>query len=232
MTQRSSTSHDLIQDHQRLVWSLARKVAHHAPSHVDLDDLVSYGQVGLAEAARDFDPGRGGQFSTYAYYRIRGAMYDGLSKMSWTSRSRYNRLRYEQMANEALQSANESSGTDAGTATADANWLRGITEQLAVIYLATRSDEGGVRESSLADDNPSPSVVVAGRELQKKIHLYIEQLAEESQTLIRSVYLEGLTIQDAGKKLGLSKSWASRLHARALKQLSHMLRQAGIENSC
>ena len=49
---------------QGLVRSIAWKIHQRLPAHVDLEDLVSYGQIGLAEAARDFDSGRGGQFST------------------------------------------------------------------------------------------------------------------------------------------------------------------------
>ena len=71
--------------------SLASRIHHKLPPYVDLEDLVAYGQMGLAEAARDFDPARGTQFSTFAYYRIRGAIYDGLAKMSWFSRVEYGR---------------------------------------------------------------------------------------------------------------------------------------------
>lgn len=86
----------LILGCQGLVKSLAWKLHRQLPDHVDLDDLVGYGQVGLAQAAQEFDPQRGGQFTTYAYFRVRGAILDGLSQMSWFSRSDFAGGRYVQ----------------------------------------------------------------------------------------------------------------------------------------
>ncbi len=83
--------------------SLARARIHRSvPVRVDLEDLIAYGELGLAQAARDFDPSRDCRFVTFAYYRVQGAIYDGLAKMTWTSRSRYKRLRYQQLANDVL----------------------------------------------------------------------------------------------------------------------------------
>ena len=76
----------LIESCQGLVRSLAWKIHQKLPRGVDLDDLIAYGQIGLAQAARDFDVSRGGQFSTFAWYRTRGAILDGLAQMSWFTR--------------------------------------------------------------------------------------------------------------------------------------------------
>ncbi|MCC6510007.1 MAG: sigma-70 family RNA polymerase sigma factor, partial [Pirellulaceae bacterium] len=106
-TEAQAKIDELIAEGQALVRSLALRIYRNVPVRVDLDDLIAYGEVGLAEAARDFQPDRGNQFSTYAYYRIRGAIYDGLAKMTWTSRARYRKMRYESMANDVLESERE-----------------------------------------------------------------------------------------------------------------------------
>src|SRR4051812_48402265 len=99
--QRRQQQH-LIETCQGLVRSLAWKMYQRVPRRqIALEDLVAYGQIGLLEAARDFDPGRGNQFTTYAYHRIRGAIYDGLSQMSWFSRFAYHSGRYQDAAGEA-----------------------------------------------------------------------------------------------------------------------------------
>lgn len=232
MTGKSPDRDQLIEEGQPLVRSLALKISRSIPVRVDLDDLIAYGQVGLAEAARDFDPERGGRFTTYAYYRIRGAIYDGVSKMSWTSRARYRRLRYQQMANEAICQAEQGAAPPGqGSMEDEARWLRGVTEQLAVVYLANQSDEsGGMQESSLEDPAEEPPQLVASRELSQKLHELVERLPVSERRLIRDVYFEGTTLQEAADRLHISKSWASRMHARALQQLASMLRQMGVSD--
>src|SRR5205814_81261 len=63
------------------VRSLAAQVRKQFNSTLEMDELVSYGQVGLLEAAERFDPKVGANFLTFAHYRIKGAIFDGLRKM-------------------------------------------------------------------------------------------------------------------------------------------------------
>lgn len=240
MTATHQPPEQLVERHQDLVRSIAIGVRRKAPPHIELEDLIAYGQIGLVQASQDFDPTRGTRFSTYAYYRIRGAIYDGLSKLSWTSRARYNRLRYEQMANEVLSEDAQSASTAQSQAAAsvgetadrqdtanlkqDARWLGSLTEKLAVVYLATCGEESGKSAAALPDPSlPPPPEQVAVRELCAKIHESVDALPDQAAELIRGVYFEGMTLQDAGKKLGISKSWASRLHAKTLRQLARSL---------
>jgi RNA polymerase sigma factor for flagellar operon FliA len=222
----------LIQQGQPLVYSLASKIHRRIPVRIDLNDLIAYGEVGLAEAARDFDAEQGSRFATYAYYRIRGAIYDGLSKMSWTSRARYRKLRYQQMANEALSqeigSQEWDSTADGGTLEGDARWLCKVTERLGVVYLVTQEEAGGgIRDSALVDPRGSAATIVAHREISQKLRELVDTLPAIEQRLIRAIYFEGATLQEAATRVGLSKSWASRLHARVLEKLARLLRKMG-----
>ena len=148
MTEPRTDPQQLIEECQGLVRSLAVSVHRKVPPSVDLEDLVAYGQIGLVEAARDYDPARGGRFSTYAYYRIRGAIYDGLSKMTWFGRRDQGRVRYERMAGEVLRhDAEAAEGPPEGGLAADVRWLRNVTRALAVVYLTTQIDtEEGSRD--------------------------------------------------------------------------------------
>ncbi len=220
----------LIESCQGLVRSLALKIQRNLPKHLDLDDLISYGQVGLAEAARDFDETRGGQFTTFAYYRIRGAIYDGLSKMSWISRSHYQRLKYQQIADDVLRLENENDPPQASTPEESIAWLKNVTGALAVVYLATQGAEAGEPLDVEDRCSPSPQATVIDREVHQKLHQLIAELPEESQVLIRSTYFEGLTLTEAGQRLGIGKAWASRLHAKALQRLGRALRLAGVND--
>lgn len=217
---------ELMEIGQPLVYSIASRVHRNVPIRVDMDDLIAYGELGLAEAARDFDPDQGAKFTTFAFYRIQGAIYDGLAKMTWTSRARYRRLRYEQMANEALAEEMQSSG---GSLQEEAGWLGNVTQKLGVVYLASQCDEeSSLRDSAIEDANAmSVFVQVAQRELIEKLRTLLKVLPAVEQRLIQEIYFEGATLQDAAVVLGISKSWASRLHAKALEQLSRALGRMG-----
>src|SRR3569833_2593524 len=103
----------LVQQHLGLMQSVARKLRKQITARIDFDDLVGYGSKGLIEAAERFDPAHGVAFTTFAYYRIRGAMLDGLRTMGWYSRADYARYRAEERATEYLQHKAERDGAAA-----------------------------------------------------------------------------------------------------------------------
>lgn len=217
---------------QGLVRSLAFGIHRGLPGNMDLDDLIGYGQVGLAEAARDFDESRGGKFSTYAFYRIRGAILDGVARMSWLSRSQYRQVRYAQRANDLLAVEEDESGATTGDLDSDVHWLKRVTGRLAVVYLATLGSGLEDGESPPLEDPASqaPSAAVMQREVNEALHTLIDQLPPEAATLIKAAYFEGLTLTEAGARLGVSKAWASRLHAKTLERLARGLRQMNMSD--
>jgi len=227
MTAPDQTPEQLVEQCQGLVRSLATRIRRKLPPNTDLEDLIAYGQVGLVEAARDFDPTRGSQFSTYAYYRIRGAIYDGLSKMTWFSRAQRKQVHYERMSNEVLRSEGEQGRQTANRSMeTEIRWLRDTSRALTVVYLATHgSPQDEADEARLVDQStPPPPAVAIGVESCEKLRELINALPPEAGTLIRATYFDGLTLQEAGQKIGVSKSWASRLHAKTLQRLARSLR--------
>jgi len=232
MASADRDSQKLIERHQDLVRSIASGIGRKVPQYIDVEDLIGYGQIGLAQAARDFDPKRGAVFSTYAYYRIRGAIYDGLSKLCWTSRARYNRLRHG--AGRTDGSSVDGASSDVGSVRdglgdnvdADGNKSRG----LAVVFFAAMSQGGSEDGAALLEDlsTPSPLERVANDELVQKVQKLLETLPRQAADLIHARYFDGLTLQEAGKQLGISKSWACRLHAKTLQQLDQSLKMEEI----
>jgi RNA polymerase sigma factor for flagellar operon FliA len=229
----TKTPHQWIDECQGLVKSLAAKVHRQMPPHLSLDDLIGYGQLGLAEAARDFDPSRGGQFSTFAYYRIRGSIYDGLSKMSWIKRSQYQRLKYEQLADDLLRLESEGDQPAASPSLEnDVQWLHRISGAMAVVYLSTYSAGNDESDDLQIEDRScmsAPSAVIQ-HETSQKLHQLIAGLPDDARKLMEAVYFAGETLTEAGRRLQISKAWASRLHARTLQQLARALRSAGFDD--
>ncbi len=223
---------ELMAECQGLVRSVAIQIRRKLPAHVELDELIADGQIGLAQAARDFDPEHGARFATYAYYRIRGAIYDGISQLSWTPSARH-RLRYAQLSNEAMQeSPAPGTATDPRAAArrpdgATGDWFGQATARLAIVYLGAMVGEEGGGFEAVDEKTPNPAVAFDQQELAGQLRQLIEELEEPLRTLINGVYFEGLTIQQAGTQLGMSKSWASRLHSRALDHMARSLRRIG-----
>src|SRR6476661_6808670 len=75
--------HDRVVASLAFVESLARRMASTMPHSIDLGDLVQDGVIGLIDAARRFDEGRGIKFETFAERRVRGAMIDALRRDAW-----------------------------------------------------------------------------------------------------------------------------------------------------
>lgn len=213
---RTPTPGELIHSCQGLVRSIAWKIHQRLPKSVDLDDLIGYGQVGLAEAARDFDASRGIQFTTYAYYRVRGAVLDGLSTMSWFSKADYARGRYEQAANAVLREATPETGL-AGSL----DWFTSTTRSLGAAFLV--SDFAAVSAEQPSSPAASPSAEAEADDLKRTIEAALSRLTDQERTLIEGIYFQGLSIKDAGERIGISKAWASRLHARVLQSLGLQL---------
>ncbi len=213
---RSPAPGELIQSCQGLVRSIAWKIHQRLPRSVDLDDLIGYGQVGLAEAARDFDSTRGVQFTTYAYYRVRGAVLDGLSTMSWFSKADYSRGRYEQGANAVLRESSVGDGMAGELA-----WFTNTTRSLSAAFLI--SDFASVCVEPQNAVAVSPSADAEADDLKRVIADALGRLTEQERMLIEGVYFQGMSIKEAGERIGISKAWASRLHARILQSLGLQL---------
>lgn len=220
-----------IDQSQGLVRSIATKIFSQLPSHVNYDDLVSYGQLGLMQAAYAFQPEKDVAFQTFAYHRIRGAIYDGLGKMSWTSRAVRQRIRAERLSAELLEQqvrATQDSGVQ--SMIADADSLVRTTERIAVVHLLTDSaSDGQGIEQTVEDGRIKPDEAVAHQEMCSLLRRAVRELPEPEKTLIQLNYFEGKTLTESATSLGKSKSWASRVHARVLEKLAHRLRDESPE---
>lgn len=217
---RAARTTMLITNCQGLVRSIAWKVHQRLPSHVDLDDLISFGQVGLAEAARDYDEYRGVNFTTYSYYRIRGAVLDGLNKMSWFSKADYNRGKYERIANDVLtfdSPAEESFSSEL-------SWFSTTASALASVYLISQLGSRDHVDTEGIDESYRQEVDrIEDSDLLEMMHRFIKELPDQQKMILQGVYFEGLTIKAAGERIGISKAWASRVHKQTLELLMRQL---------
>jgi RNA polymerase sigma factor for flagellar operon FliA len=216
----------LVEDHLHLVHVIAAKLRGRLGKTMEPGDLVGYGTKGLIEAAARYDPQAGASFSTFAYYRIRGAIFDGMRTMGWYSRSDYARFRAEERAGEYLAAAAEREAAERKAApdaprpdqSGTLEALSGLLSSVAAIHITSLEAE---REP--ADERAkAPDQAVEDAEGGERVRAALAALPAKERRLLELYYFGDLNLEDAGKKMGLSKSWASRLHARAVEHLRQL----------
>jgi RNA polymerase sigma factor for flagellar operon FliA len=213
-----------------LVDAIARRIAREVGSSVEMDELLSFGREGLLDAARKFDPERGVPFRGYASFRVRGAILDGVRKSSRLPRRAHQRLRALDAAGRVSEGAAEDALAPAAPGTTAAVAERALGDHLAAMATAiamgllASTAHGEEGERVPVDTRASPEEELARAELLAVVRTSIGELPHEEAELVRRHYLEGERFDHVAAELGLSKSWASRLHTRALRRLTEKLR--------
>jgi RNA polymerase sigma factor for flagellar operon FliA len=199
---------------------------------VTLDDLRSFGREGLLQAARSFDPARGVPFRRWANVRVRGAMMDGLRQWGALPRRLYRELRALEAADRMLEAYDEEDASNPATTPEAADsrltaYLAGMATAMAIGTLAPRHVSRGAEGADREGLEPSPEDLLGEAELLARVKEIVGTLPEQERTLVERHYFAGDTLDDAAASLGLSKSWGSRLHARAIDTIARKLRESG-----
>jgi RNA polymerase sigma factor for flagellar operon FliA len=196
------------------------------PFSVDRDDVIGAAELGLVEAAQKFDPSRGVLFKTFAYYRIRGAIYDALRKSGWLKTE--STLRFESGANEYLKDYTEAHPGEAVPPSTAYAEMQQLTSAVVTSYMLSLDG----LQYEIADSNAtSAEESLLERDGQRQIRDAISQLPENNRRLIEEYYFHDATLEEIGAKLGLSKSWVCRLHAKSLDTLKAIMTQAGVKGA-
>lgn len=211
-----------IKDGLSLVDILARHLRRQMGPYVDVDDLASQGREALVAAARTYDPDRGVPFRKWANLRIRGAMIDAVRARGNLPKRVYRKLRAMQAADRVQEVAaeEEAAAPPASAEAADerlSNTLSASAMAMAASFLAMRS---GDAIDSARDDADSPEDALLRAEMAKLLRDAIAAQPDAERHLLERHYFQDATFEEAARELGLSKSWASRLHARALEGLA------------
>ena len=191
--------------------------------HVEFDELVALANSGLAEAAQRFEPDRGAAFATFAWYRVQGAIIDGLRRQTPLPRRVWAKLVALRAASEYLEQRGERErgaaqrGVAKPTGADALDALKGTLSAIRTMYMC--SLEALQEEKGFDPEAPqAPERFDVGR-VAAKLRDAIATLPEKERALVLKHYWEGKNLLEAGAELGMSKSWASRLHAQAVDRL-------------
>ncbi|AKV00842.1 RNA polymerase sigma factor for flagellar operon [Labilithrix luteola] len=214
-----------------LVDLVARQLRRQFGPFIQLEDLTSYGREALLAAARSFDPDRGVPFRRWANLRIRGAMIDGVRSQGNLPRRVYRQVRALQAADRVHEAAaeNDASTPAASAEAADAKLSEQLGSAAMAMALSFLSMKSGDAVDDAHDPSESPEDEVARAELVATIRTAIAERPEAERKLLERHYFDDVTFEEAAAELGLSKSWASRLHARAIEGVARAMKRARIE---
>jgi len=220
----------LIEEHLPLVNHIVFQVAVHFPRHVDRDELIRAGALGLVEAARRFDDSKGVPFQRFAAQRIRGAIIDAVRAADWAPRSVRSLARKLDMVEQRLASRlgrvpNLSELADElGVATAELSRLQDRLFRSVVLAFDHLVADTPDEELTLVDVLADASVVEPSAELeQRELHAYLRDaialLPERQRLVIVGYFLQERTSQELARFLGVTESRVSQMRTEALDSL-------------
>ncbi|HEX4274884.1 MAG TPA: FliA/WhiG family RNA polymerase sigma factor [Bryobacteraceae bacterium] len=234
-----STRDELVLKYLPLVRAIAIRVYENLPVHVDVDDLVHAGVMGLFDAATKYDADKQVSFQGYAKHRIKGAILDSLRDMDWASRDLRKRHKQLEAVTRELTAALERPPTEAEIAEKmgmDITRWRQVAIELRMVGVLSASTRAPESENESAPEYPAtdqlnPDVLTGKRELRNVLSTAMKTLPERYQAVIGLYYLGGKTMREIGDRLGINESRVSQIHKAALDKMGVSLQAAGIHSS-
>jgi RNA polymerase sigma factor FliA len=223
----------VLLDHVPIVRFLARRIHERLPQHVEIDDLVSAGVVGLMDAFSKFDPTKKVQFRSYAQFRIRGAILDSLRTLDWSPRELRRKGRAVEEAIRTLTvrlgraAAEPEIAAEMGMTLGEYQQLLGDLKGLEIGTLHVEHNENsGEEELAYVPGRPEddPLFVCLKGELEDRLAGAIANLPDRERLVMTLYYYEEMTMREIGLALGVVESRVSQVHASAVVHLRATLR--------
>ncbi|NBD22443.1 FliA/WhiG family RNA polymerase sigma factor [Paenibacillus glycinis] len=218
----------LIEYYLTLVDYVSNRMAIGLPKNVSKDDLASNGVMGLIDAIEKFDYRRGLQFETYASWRIRGAIIDGLRQGDWVPRSVREKAKRIEEAYQILEQQYMRSVSDSEISRhldVTEKEFGVMLQEIAVTTVCSledpiRDEESETRLSLLVDEKAkNPDYKVHEFYLKESLVRGIDRLTEKERTVISLFYYEELSLSEIAEVMSLSPSRISQLHSKAILRL-------------
>jgi RNA polymerase sigma factor FliA len=221
--------------HLPLAKFVARKMSANLPSHIEIDDLVSWGCLGLLDAIDKFDPSREVRFSTYAVTRIRGAILDGLQQMDWapkqiTSKIRAMRRLRETLTNELGRQPSVDELAERLTCTTEEvrGWMvDDYATRIKPLDTPAGDGDGEARPAEELSDDAEQELAGEVAEIRSRVTLAVRALGERERAVFLLYYRDCKTLRQIAEDLGVSVSSATQTHTRLVEQVRTRLAALG-----
>ena len=221
-----------------LVKFIAHRIGARLPAHVEVDDLIHSGILGLMDAIKKFEPGRNVKFKTYAEQRIKGAILDGLRDLDWVPRSLRRKKKDIEAAYHELEQQLGRAASDEEVAAhlgmpleelhKALDDLKGVT--LGTFMEAGEDHEGESLISIVPDpDAEDPQVTLQTKELRAILKEAVDRLPTKERFVVQLYYFDELTMKEIGTLLNITESRVSQLHTKSMLRLRGKLQERRIE---
>ena len=224
----------VIMKYAPLIKYIATRIAARLPMHIEIQDLINSGVLGLMDAIEKFDPEKGVKFETYAEYRIKGAILDSLRAMDWVPRSVRKVATLLENTYADLEKKLGRPARDEEVAEAmdvEVEKLHKIMSRVSHVSMVSleRDNKNGT-QTSLLDrlvnpDSASGFQKIDVEELREVLAESVERLPEKEQVVVSLYYYNEMTMKEIGKVLKLTESRVSQIHTKAVLRLRGKLRK-------
>jgi RNA polymerase sigma factor FliA len=231
---------ELFDRYLPLVHKIVRHTKRSLPHHVEEDELMSLGMMGLLDAYRKYDKRENVKFETYASQRIRGEIYDGLRRNDPLSRSLRKKEKEVMRAFEFLEQKLFRQPTLKEVSDylhisekecKDILMKASFEKQTSLDEPVENGDENPLKINLLSDDSVvEQSVLLEDKERIELLAALIDDLSEKERIIVSLIYYENLSMSEVGKILGLHKSRISQLHMKIIKRLKQAFEKEYREN--
>jgi len=227
---------EVIKRYSPMIKYVANRIAMRLPPHIEVDDLISVGVLGLMDAISKYDSSRGAKFKTYAEFRVRGAILDELRAMDWVPRSIRQKASNVDKVVQGLQSKlsrapeDEEVAKEMGLSLDQFHNTLNETKSVPIFSLEDLgiAKESGEQQSLLdclagkADADPQTQIRLI--ELKEIIAKAIDALPEKERLMVSLYYYEELTMKEIGAVLEITESRVSQIHSKAVYRLRTKLK--------
>lgn len=234
---RGTAREQLIMDHLPQVKRIVHRIAAHLPPHIDTEDLVHAGLIGLIEAVDRFDPSRNIQFMTYAGFRIKGAVLSELRSRDHLGRAaRRNCRKLDEVYNRLAQShdgdvSDEDLAREMGISMDEVNQIRAMASISFVDFeevgFRTPEEKSTIVGQMISGGSVDACTITGIKELLQGVAEAIDALPQKDKLVMSLYYQQELTMKEVGKVLDITESRVSQIHSRAVIRLRNQLRRKG-----
>jgi len=231
----------VVVEYSPMVKYVANRIAMRLPPHIEVEDLISVGVLGLMDAIEKYDPTRGAKFKTYAEFRVRGAILDELRSMDWVPRSIRQKASQVDAVVQKLQARfgrhpeDEEVAEELGVSLDQFFDTLNETRSMPVLSLDdlnTVKETGG--QQSLLDclagkADADPQIQFRLNELKEVISKTIDTLPEKERLVTSLYYYKELTMSEIGVVLNVTESRVSQIHSKTMFRLRTKLKAFAAE---